>query len=248
MLTIGAVSYLNTKPYGLGLKDIEGDDFKVIEDYPSHIAELFLNEKIDIALLPVAVLKEIKDFEIAAPYGIAADGIVDTVCLFTKTPIHEIDKIYLDYQSRTSVLLMRILCRKFLNIHTQFLPLQDNMLHEFPDNKSGLLVIGDRAIPLLGSYPYCYDLATLWKKFTDLPFVFAIWVSNKPLQENDKQIFQTALENGVLNVEKVIAQYSKIFDTPSFSVASYLTQRINFRLTEKHFKGMQMFIDLLDEL
>lgn len=248
MLTIGAVSYLNTKPYLLGLKDIEGDKFKVIEDYPSHIADQFLNSRIDIALLPVAVLKEIQDYEIAAPYGIAANGIVDTVCLFTKSPINEIDTIYLDYQSRTSVLLMQILCAKYLSIQPKFLPLQDNMLNEFPEKNSGILVIGDRVIPLLGNYPYSYDLATLWKKYTDLPFVFAIWVANKALDDKSKETFKIALETGVLNVEKVIAQNKEMYDTTSFSVSTYLSKRIQFRLTEEHFKGMQKFLYLLDEL
>ncbi len=248
MLTIGAVSYLNTKPYIQGLNHLDTTKYKVVADYPSHIAEAFFKKEIDVALLPVAALSKLESYSIVAPYGIAADGTVDTVCLFAEMPIDELDTIYLDYQSKTSVMLMKLLCKKYLQINPQFLPLQESMLTDFPKEKCGILVIGDRAITMLGRKTYCYDLAALWKEYTHLPFIFALWVAHQPVDEDIAREFAKALEYGVDTIPHIIDNYASIYDTPYFSIATYLTHRIHFRLSEEHLEGMHLFLYMLREL
>ena len=46
------------------------------------------------------------------------------------------------------------------------------------------LVIGDAALVLSDersgvTYPYAYDLGLEWKRWTGLPFVFAVWVARR---------------------------------------------------------------------
>lgn len=248
MLTIGAVSYLNTLPYLLGLNTLDTDRFEIIADYPSLIASQFFMHTIDVALLPTAALKDMANYSIAAPYGIAADGVVDTVCLFSAYPIESLDIIYLDYQSRTSVMLIQILCKQYLKISPKFMPLQEDMLATYPQGKCGMLVIGDRAISLMGKFSYCYDLATLWKKFTNLPFVFALWVAHKPLKENDSIVFSNALQKGVAGRLKIINEYSSSYNTSYFSVNDYLNHKIQYHLTDEHFASMHKFLFLIDNI
>ena len=105
-IKIGAVSYLNTKPllYGIERSDLV-NDIELIVDYPSILAKKLQENSIDIALLPVAAIPFIANAQIVSDYGIASDGNVVSVALFSQVPIEEIKTVYLDYQSRTSVRL-----------------------------------------------------------------------------------------------------------------------------------------------
>jgi chorismate dehydratase len=107
---IGAVSYLNTRPLLLG---IEQESFlksiDLVKSYPAKIAQDLLEGQIDIGLVPVAILPQLSDPHIVSNYVIGANGAVASVALFSEVPIDEIKSIYLDYQSRTSVQLLKIL-------------------------------------------------------------------------------------------------------------------------------------------
>ena len=118
---ISVISYLNSIPfvYGLNCSTIS-KSLNLQLDYPSVCADKLINNVVDIGLVPVVILKDYPSFKIISKYCIGANGDVDTVCLFSNVPIHDIKKIYLDYQSRTSVELLKILCREYWKI-TPFL-------------------------------------------------------------------------------------------------------------------------------
>ncbi len=69
MYKIGAVNYLNTKPllYGLQHQPI-AEQIQVIQDYPAKIAKLLLSNKIDIGLVPVAIIPQMDDHFIISDY------------------------------------------------------------------------------------------------------------------------------------------------------------------------------------
>ncbi len=86
----------------------------------------------------------------------------------------------LDYQSRTSDDLLKILIKEYWKIN----PVFEETSGEYQSKISGTtaaLIIGDRALKQREISSYIYDLGLEWKKFTGLPFVFAAWVSNKKL-------------------------------------------------------------------
>ena len=113
-------------------------------------------------------------------YCIGADGPVESVCLFSDVPLNEIDTILLDYQSRTSVQLVQYLAEHEWNINPNWVSAEEGFESSIGSRTAGV-VIGDRAFPLLNKFKYVYDLSEKWKKSTELPFVFACWVSNKEL-------------------------------------------------------------------
>ena len=114
---VGAVSYLNTKPLIYGFeKGMMQDEVELVIDYPSKIADALVNNEIDIGLVPVAVLPQMKNHYFVGDYGIACNGEVATVCLFSEVPLEEIETVQLDYQSRTSVALLKILLKEHWKI------------------------------------------------------------------------------------------------------------------------------------
>ena len=184
MLKISAVSYLNTVPFIHGLKQsVLIHSIGLQLDYPSICADKLINGIVDLALVPVAVIPKLLQAHIISDYCIGANGAVDTVCLYSDVPITEIESIALDYQSRTSVALLKILLKEYWQLNPE-LKKADVGFEENIKGKHAALVIGDRAFALNDKHAYIYDLSAIWKEMTGLPFVFAAWVANKKLPQD----------------------------------------------------------------
>src|SRR5438270_12465176 len=86
---------------------------ELVEDYPSKIAQMLIEDRVDMGLIPVAATVQMKSWNIVGNYCIGAVGPVASVCIFSEAPMEEIEEVYLDYQSRTSVNLAKILLREY---------------------------------------------------------------------------------------------------------------------------------------
>ena len=243
-IKVGAVSYLNTKPliYGIQQGMMSGMVDLVI-DYPAKIAKQLLNNEIDAGLVPVAILPELEEYHIISDYGVACDGAVGSVCLFSDVPVQEIKTVLLDYQSRTSVVLLKILLKEYWKISPVFIQATEGYETEFM-NTTGALIIGDRALHLqsLAENKYIYDLGLAWKELTGLPFVFAMWVSNKKLPEEFIWAFNEANKAGLDKLEEVIL----LNQTKGIDLYSYYTRFIKFRLNEKMIEAKSLFLNRLN--
>ena len=65
----------------------------LVEDYPAKIAELLIEGKVDIGLVPVAVIPKLKEWHIVTDYCIGSEGAVASVCLFSDVPVWDIEKV-----------------------------------------------------------------------------------------------------------------------------------------------------------
>ena len=161
---ISVISYLNSIPFvhGLNMSSIS-KSLNLQWDYPSVCADKLINNVVDIGLVPVVVLKDYPSFKIISEYCIGANGDVDTVCLFSNVPIQDVQEIYLDYQSRTSVELLKILCREYWKINPIFKQSKIGFENNINKNTSAL-IIGDRAFQANNKYEFVYDLSKYWTK------------------------------------------------------------------------------------
>ena len=183
-IRVGIVNYLNTKPliYGLERKPI-CEMIELIGAYPSKLAQMLKDDEIDIGLIPVAAISELPSYHIIGNYCIGTEGEIASVGLFSEVPMKEIKKIYLDYQSRSSVELLKWLITESWGIKPEMVQAEDdNYRHEIKGTTAGL-VIGDRALEQRKISTFIYDLGSEWRAITGLPFVFAAWVSTKPLSD-----------------------------------------------------------------
>jgi chorismate dehydratase len=241
MLKISAVSYLNTIPFIHGLK--QSELIKTIDlqlDYPSICADKLINGTVDLALVPVAVIPKLKEAYIISDYCIGANGAVDTVCLYSDVPIEEIESIALDYQSRTSVALLRILLKEYWQLDPELkkanVGFEDNI-----KGKHAALIIGDRAFTLNTKHAYIYDLSAIWKEMTGLSFVFAAWVANTKLPQDFIISFNTALEKGLSNIDKALALEGDSYPNCK-NPEDYLNNKISYNLDVEKQKGMELFL------
>lgn len=241
-IRVGAVSYLNTKPLIYGFQQgLMSNEIELILDYPARLASALQKNEIDIALLPVAALNQINGAEVISDYCIGATGEVASVCIFSEVPIEEIQSIYLDYQSRTSVALTKILLRDFWHTRPMLLEADENYIEAIQGKTAGL-IIGDRALACYDQYPYRYDLAATWHAHTQLPFVFATWIANIPLSESFKQRFNETTQLGTTKIDQIIN------NTPysAYNLKTYYEQNISYTLDEEKRNAMTLFLKQME--
>lgn len=243
-IRVGAVSYLNTKPLLYGMDKLPVKDMiDLSTDYPSAVAGRLLEGSIDIGLVPVAIIPEMPEYYIDADFCIGATGPVASVSLFSQVPVAQIETVVLDYQSRTSVMLVQILLRHFWKHKVKFVQAQPGF-EEHIDGKTAAVVIGDRALLLRKEFLYVYDLAEAWKKFTGLPFVFAAWIANKPLPQDFIKAFNEANQYGLEKLDEVIAQQPP----NQYNLKYYYTQNISYPLDDQKRAGLQLFLKYVKDL
>jgi len=241
-IRVGAVSYLNTKPllYGIERSAIR-KDIDLIIDYPSSIATMLLRDEIDMGLVPVAIIPRMKEAHINGDYCIGSNGNVASVCLFSETPVEKIEKVLLDYQSRTSVALARILLKEYWRVSPELVDGGKDFRDHIKGRTAGV-VIGDRAFEQRRQSPYIYDLAEAWKDLTGLPFVFAAWISNKRLDPEFVKAFDEANRQGILHIDEVVAENPY----PLFNLHDYFTRHLDYHLDPLKRQGLKKFLSYLE--
>jgi len=246
VIRISAVSYINTKPFlhGLELSSVR-NKILLTQETPAQCAQKLLSNEIDIGLVPVAVIPLLKNPQIVSPFCIGSNGKVKTVCLFSEVPVEEINTVYLDYQSRTSVLLVQVLMKEYWKKEITFLPALEGYEINTIKNNIAAVIIGDRAIANLGKYKYEYDLSEIWKQHTGLPFVFAAWVSNKMIEQDFLDDFNAALQIGLSNRSQLLKEY-ECYDSDIFSVKEYWNTNIQYELDDDKKQALELFLKKLN--
>ncbi|MEZ5007484.1 MAG: menaquinone biosynthesis protein [Chitinophagales bacterium] len=241
--SVSIVNYLNSALFVEGLKTFDANALILELDTPTNSAQKLLDGAVDIALAPVAILPKLPEHYIVSDYCIGTVGKVQTVKVFSDVPIQEVKRIYLDYQSRTSVQLATLLCKHYWKIEPELLPAYPGFQKDIVNDNAGL-IIGDRAIRALGKYKFEYDLGEEWLKWQQLPFVFAVWIANKKIDKDWLQVFNQHLKMGLAQKPKIIEKY-KHLNTQEFSVDQYVHQYISYDFDEEKQKALKLFLSYL---
>jgi chorismate dehydratase len=213
----------------------------LVEDYPSKIAQMLIDDEVDIGLIPVAATLWLKEWYIDSDYCIGGDGPVASVCIFSEVPIEEIKKIYLDYQSRTSVNLAKILLKEYWKKDVAFVDATGEDFRKQIKGTTAGVVIGDRALQQRSQSKYIYDLSEAWKNHTGLPFVFAAWIANKKLPQEFISAFNEANALGLEKIGEVIGENEFAY----FDLREYFTSCVSYPLDEEKKKGLELFLKKL---
>ncbi len=246
-IRVSAISYTNTVPFIYGLENSSIiNHIELSKDIPSECAKKLLENKADIGLVPVAVIPKIFNAEVVSDFCIGATGPARSVILGSYKPIDKIETIYLDYHSRSSVMLARILAKKAWNIKVKWADTTEGFENQI-NEANAAVIIGDKVFSVEQKFTYKYDLAHEWVKFTGLPFVFAVWASNKPLGQLFKTEFNNALKKGIESID--------IIDKSNFShlpkhvdPIDYLKNNLSFTFDDKKKKGMELFLKYAAEI
>jgi len=248
-IRVSAVKYINSYPFMIGLRDGEVAGMIDLEVcHPSECADRLIAGQTDLGLIPVAMMANMKEYHLVGDYCLSTNGEVRTVLLVSNTPFEEITTIYLDYRSRSSVTLCRILAAKAWKHEYRWLPAPEEfditaMLHG-----EAAVMIGDRCFEYARHFRYRVDLGLEWKKFTGLPFVFACWVSARPLPEQFTILFNKALSEGLDRKNEAVSLLRDGAAATPEEVIFYLNHNIDFRLDDSKREALERFIGYIKEL
>ncbi len=241
---IAMVGYLNTQPFSWSFVNIPNDQVELKLGNPAACARMLEDDLVDIALIPVGAITNLDDYNIITDFCIGCDDYVRTVILFSDSKKEEWNKIYLDNHSRTSQLLAKVLVHEYLKLEVEFEVCDiEEKLKDENDKKAAYLMIGDKVFANEGKFLYKFDLGHLWKKYTSLPFVFAVWVSKK---ENKIDPAFTKLLNDSFNIiigdlENSLQERSAIYN--GVDLTMYFRKNISYQLDKSKMMALRMFME-----
>ncbi len=247
MIKVSCVSYLNSIPFVSGLRVLEDENLiKLSLDTPADCATKLIRGEVDLGLIPVATIPLVPGGQIVTDFCIGAKGAVKSVTLLSEVPLSQIKTILLDYQSRTSVNLTRILAKEFWKINPEWNAGETGFEDQIQGNTAGV-VIGDRSLKMRDSFQYVYDLSEEWFKFTNMPFVFACWVTSPQLDIDFVNRLNSVFAAGIEAIPSLVAKLKETGDFYNDS-EDYLKNYLHYNLDDSMRKAMNLFLEKIKSL
>jgi chorismate dehydratase len=243
------VGYLNARPLTWAL-DRSPERWQIRYDVPSVCSGLLHAGDVDLGLVPSIDYLFADDYRFVPGVGIGSRGPVASVALFSRVPVEEIRSVALDTSSRTSVTLIRILCRHHFGIEPEFVS-HGPQLDAMTQRCDAGLLIGDPALETdaaaLGLRKI--DLGEEWTRMTGLPFVYAAWTGRAGAVDADGvRALQEAQAEGERAVDAIAAEYGRGDAARTARAAAYLRDNVRYGLGPEEAAGLQMFLDYAAEL
>jgi chorismate dehydratase len=212
---------------------------------PARCADMLARGQVEAALVPVIEYQRMPETAIVPGVCVGAREEVHSVVLVTRgARLEEVGSVALDTSSRTSAALVEVIFREFIGRAPrleQFAPDLERML----DRYDAALVIGDPAMTFERAGLRVYDMAALWREFTGLGFVFAMWMAQRGASARVRAIdFAAARDEGLARVEEIAAEYERELGRPRDELVRYLTRNICFELDEGMHAGLKLFFQL----
>ncbi len=235
-LKIGSVPYTNAWPLTRFLPEMFPGSV-LTSHIPAQLQFRLIAHHLDIALTPLAALMELPTGSILGNACIACHGPVESVLIYAKRPLESLRHIAMDVSSRSSVLLAEILFREFYGVRPVQYQLAENT-DPMETPTDAFLLIGDPALRFRQREPweYRYDIGTLWKEKTGLPFVFAAWIACHDKHRDDVAIartLQSARDRGCEDIAGVVADRASESPVSLERLHDYLGRSIRYTIGEE---------------
>jgi chorismate dehydratase len=244
---LAASSYLNTAPLVWSFMD--GSRRESVELFtdtaPARCAAMLAHGEVDAALVPIIEYQRIPDIAIVPDVCVGSKTAVRSVVLVTrKNNLKKVERVALDESSRTSAALVKIIFREFLGFEPQWETASPDV-KAMLSHADAALIIGDPAMTIPRDQFRVFDLAALWHEFTGLGFVFAMWMVRKDSVKRVGSIdFAAARDEGLANLDRVIADYQHPIEFSRADITQYLTENIVFHVDEEMRKGLNLYFEL----
>ncbi len=187
-MKLGRITYINGAPvYGAIDRGLVPMPAAVVTGTPAELNDALAAGRLDVSVISaVEYARHARDLVLLPDLAISCDGPVRSVALFSRVPAERLDgaAVRVAAASRTSVALLELLCRDLWRVRPRCAPVPaeaDDLATLAGLPHQAVLVIGDAALLLAarGTYAFRYDLGEEWKRWTGLPFVFAVWASRR---------------------------------------------------------------------
>lgn len=239
MFRLAASTYLNSAPLIWSfLHGSKRDTVDFVDAVPARCAQLLSQNEVDAALVPVIEYQRIPDGALVPDVCVGSREEVLSVVLVSKNAqLENIRSVALDESSRTSATLIKVIFREFLEREPEWATRSPN-LDEMLERNDAALIIGDPGMTFPRTGLKVWDMASLWRNYTGLGFVFAMWMVRNEKIDVD---FAGARDEGVTRIEEIVSAYS---DRIPMDLHQYLTENIIYYLGESMERGMQLYFEL----
>jgi chorismate dehydratase len=263
-MRVGRIPYINCFPvYGAIDRGIVPLKATLVDGTPTELNHRMAAGELDISVVSaVEYARASHGYLLLPDLAITSDGPVRSVLLFSRRPATALDgrRVLVSRSSMTSVALLELLFEHVWRRRPEFVPGDAELadVSRFGDEPhDARLVIGDAALLLSARrrintaradgtprYRYVYDLGTEWKRWTGLPFVFAVWVARRAVPVDAALRTHAALiasrDWGLEHIPVLARQAASATGIARGTCARYLSG-LDYRLAYEHLAGLTEF-------
>ncbi|MGH7558906.1 MAG: menaquinone biosynthetic enzyme MqnA/MqnD family protein [Gemmatimonadota bacterium] len=252
-MKVAKIPYLNAQPFYYGWGD--EPPFEVVSMVPSELGRAASEGSIDAGLMAVAdYIGQEGTFELTSPpMGIAVRDHVRSVVLLSRRRARGLDgrRVGVTRESSTSRRLLELLARARWEVEPEWVR-EDDIDGDPGEAVDALLLIGDRALEAVADskrrgWERVIDLATEWREWQKLPFVFAVWAVRTTLPRRERERFAGFLTGslavGSEHLLEIATAAAGELGTKE-DLAAYLGNFV-YRLGAEERAGLRRFRDLL---
>ncbi|MEO6885263.1 MAG: menaquinone biosynthesis protein [Jatrophihabitantaceae bacterium] len=251
---VGHIQFLNCLPIYWGLvRSGALLDVELTKDTPDHLNDMLVAGSLDIGPISlVEYLRHADELVLLPDVAVGSDGPVLSVNLVSQVPLSELDgrRVALGSTSRTSVLLARMWLEQVHGVTPEYFICPPNLTAMLLEADAAVL-IGDTALRANYEAPQrgldVYDLGQVWRDWTGLPMVFAVWAARREYAESNPGLvkdvhaaFVRSRDEALEHVDEVAEQAARWepFDAPT--LATYF-RTLDFSLGARQVEGLTEF-------
>lgn len=252
---MGHIQFLNCLPLYWGLARTGTLlDLDLTKDTPEKLSEQLVRGELDIAPVTLVEFLRAADDLVAFPdLAVGCDGPVMSCVIVSQKPLDQLDgaRVALGSTSRTSVRLAQLLLAEKIGVRPDYYTCPPDLGLMMQEADAAVL-IGDAALranlhdgPRLGLQ--VHDLGQMWKDWTGLPFVFAVWATRREYLEREPavvhKVHEAFLASRDLSLEEVakVAEQAARWETFDEPVLERYFTTLDFRFGPEQLGGVTEF-------
>lgn len=251
---MGHIQFLNCLPLYWGLvRSGALLDVELTKDTPDRLNDMLVAGDLDIG--PISLVEYLRHAEqllLLPDLAVGSDGPVLSVNLVSQAPLHALDgrRVALGSTSRTSVLLARMWLAEVHGVSPDYFVCPPDLTTMMLEADAAVL-IGDAALRAGFDAPRrgldVYDLGQVWRDWTGLPMVFAVWAVRRDyaqahpgLVKDVHEAFVRSRDEALANVEQVAARAARWEQFDAATLATYF-RTLDFSLGPRQVAGLVEF-------
>ncbi|MFI6286763.1 menaquinone biosynthetic enzyme MqnA/MqnD family protein [Streptomyces sp. NPDC051018] len=252
---VGHIQFLNCLPLYWGLARTGTLlDFELTKDTPEKLGERLVRGELDMGPISLVEFLRNADRLIALPdIAVGCDGPVMSCVIVSQTGLENLDgaRVALGSTSRTSVRLAQLLLSERYGVTPDYYTCPPDlgvMMHE----ADAAVLIGDAALraslheaPRLGLQ--VHDLGLMWKEWTGLPFVFAVWAVRREYAAREPGMVDEAhrafLDSRDLSLQEVakVSEQAARWEVFDAELLERYFRTLDFRFGSDQLAGVREF-------
>ncbi|MFJ7064658.1 menaquinone biosynthetic enzyme MqnA/MqnD family protein [Streptomyces sp. NPDC101115] len=252
---VGHIQFLNCLPLYWGLARTGTLlDLELTKDTPEKLSERLVRGDLDIGPITLVEYLRHADELVALPdIAVGCDGPVMSCVIVAQRPLGELDgaRVALGSTSRTSVRLAQLLLAESYGVTPDYYTCPPDLGLMMQEAEAAVL-IGDAALraslhdaPRLGLQ--VHDLGLMWKEWTGLPFVFAVWAVRKDFLAREPEtvhdVHRAFLASRDLSLEEVtkVAEQAARWESFDAELLERYFRTLDFRFGPEQLAGVREF-------